>query len=326
MTRRRPDRLHGVLIVDKPVGVSSQDVVTRLRLRLGVRSAGHTGTLDPLATGVLPLCLGQATKIAQWLLSDDKRYLCTCELGLTSTTLDTEGEVTRVATVDAIDPAAVEAALVGLRGELAQVPPMHSAIWIDGRRAHELAREGVTMAPPPRAVRVDELRVVAIDGPRVTLAIACSKGTYVRALVRDLGAALGTGAVVTALRRTASGRFTLDDALAYDEVNYRVAPTRLIPTRVALGLPEVAVDDAAVVDVINGHEQRLARYAELFAEGDRFQLVSSQGDTLAVCERRAGRTFVHRGLVYEGRTGLDAAPSVPQSPPPQQPGREPGPD
>jgi tRNA pseudouridine55 synthase len=149
--------------------------------------------------------------------------------------------VTRVATVDAIDPAAVEAALVGLRGELAQVPPMHSAIWIDGRRAHELAREGVTMAPPPRAVRVDELRVVAIDGPRVTLAIACSKGTYVRALVRDLGAALGTGAVVTALRRTASGRFTLDDALAYDEVNYRRdRRPRLIPTRVALGLPEVA--------------------------------------------------------------------------------------
>lgn len=326
MVRRRADRDHGVLIVDKPSQVSSQDVVTRVRLRLGVRSAGHTGTLDPLATGVLPICLGQATKIVQWLTADDKRYVCTCELGLTSPTLDSESEMTRVATVDSIDRDALEAALAGLRGAILQVPPMHSAIKIDGRRLHELAREGVELEPPARAVRVDELIVTAIDGPRITLAIACSKGTYVRALVRDLGVALGTGAVVTALRRTASGRFTLDDALAYEAVDRRSATARLIPTRVALGLPEVAVDDAAVVDVVNGHERRLARYAEPFAEGDRFQLVSSRGDTLAVCERRAGATVVHRGLVYEERQGLDAAPSVPQSPPPQQPGREPGPD
>lgn len=323
MARRRPDRSHGVLVVDKPTGVSSQDVVTRVRLRLGVRSAGHTGTLDPLATGVLPICLGQATKIAQWLIADDKQYLCECELGLTSPTHDTEGEVTRVAEVAAIDPAAVEAALAGLRGTIAQVPPLHSAIKIDGQRLHRLARDGVEVVPPARSVRVDRLDVVSIAGPRITLAVACGKGTYVRALVRDLGAALGTGAVVTSLRRTASGAFTEAAAVPMEAIDRRTAEARLIPVRVALGLPEVLVDDAARVDVINGHELRLARYADGFTNGDRFQLVTAGGDTLAVCERRAGRTFLHRVLVYEP---LDARPPVPQSPPLQPPGHEPGPD
>ncbi len=323
MGRRRPDRTHGVLVVDKPSGVSSQDAVTRVRLRLGVRSAGHTGTLDPLATGVLPICLGQATKIAQWLTADDKHYRCECELGLTSTTLDREGEVTRITTVDQVDPGALEGALAGLRGAIAQVPPMHSAIQIDGQRLHQLAREGVVVAPPPRAVRVDRLEVIAVDGPRITLAIACSKGTYVRALVRDLGAALGTGAVVTELRRTRSGAFTDAMALPMDAVDRHTAAARLIPVRVALGLPAVEVADAAQVDVFNGHEARLARYAEGFAEGERFQLVTAAGATLAVCERRAGRTLVHRVLVYEP---LDARPPVPQSAPLQPPGHEPGPD
>jgi len=323
MVRRRADRSHGVLVVDKPTGVSSQDVVTRVRLRLGVRSAGHTGTLDPLATGVLPICFGQATKIAQWLLADDKQYLCECELGLTSPTLDIDGAVTRVATVAQVEPAALEAALAPLRGAITQVPPMHSAIWIDGQRLHELAREGAAVAPPVRAVRVDQLEVRAIAGARITLAITCSKGTYVRALVRDLGAALGTGAVVTALRRTASGGFTEAMAVPMDQIDRRTAEARLIPVRVALGLPEVPVADAARADVINGHEVRLAPYAAGFAEGERFQLVAADGDTLAVCERRDGRTFVHRVLVYEP---LDDRAAVPQSAPLQLPGREPGPD
>ncbi|MBL8621992.1 MAG: tRNA pseudouridine(55) synthase TruB [Myxococcales bacterium] len=323
MGRRRADRSHGVLVVDKPTGVSSQDVVTRVRLRLGVRSAGHTGTLDPLATGVLPICFGQATKIAQWLLADDKQYTCECELGVTSTTLDSEGEVTRVAAVDAVDPVALEAALAGLRGPIEQVPPMHSAIKIDGHRLHELAREGVDVAPPARAVRVDRLEVLAIAGPRITLAVACSKGTYVRALVRDLGAALGTGAVVTALRRTASGGFTEAMAVPMGQIDRRTAEARLIPVRVALGLPEVPVADGAQADVINGHEARLTRFAEGFAEGERFQIVTERGDTLAVCERRAGRTFVHRVLVYEP---LDDRAVVPHSAPLKQPGHEPGPD
>lgn len=323
MVRRRADRSHGVLVVDKPTGVSSQDVVTRVRLRLGVRSAGHTGTLDPLATGVLPICFGQATKIAQWLLADDKQYTCECELGLTSTTHDSQGQVTRVATVAAIDPAALEAALARLRGPIEQVPPMHSAIWIDGQRLHELARDGVDVAPPARAVRVDRLEVLAIAGPRITLAVACSKGTYVRALVRDLGAALGTGAVVTALRRTASGGFTEAMAVPVAQLDRYTAEARLIPVRVALGLPEVPVTDAAQADVINGHEVRLTRFAEGFAEGERFQIVTARGDTLAVCERRAGRTFVHRVLVYEP---LDDRAVVPHSAPLKQPGHEPGPD
>ncbi len=323
MVQRRADRLHGVLVVDKPTGVSSQDTVTRVRLALGVRSAGHTGTLDPLATGVLPICLGQATKIAQWLAADDKRYTCTATLGLTSTTLDSEGQVTRRATVDHVDPAALEAALAGLRGEHAQVPPLHSAIWIDGERSHKLARDGVAVTPAARPVRVDELTVTRLAPPEVDLAIACGKGTYVRALVRDLGDALGTGAVLTALRRTASGRFTIDRAVPMAAINWRTIAPHVIPTRVALGLPEVVVDAAGVADVYNGHELRVARYVDGFADGDRFQLVTADGDTVAVCERRDGRMFMHRVLVYEA---LDDRGRVPQSPRLKQPGHEPGPD
>lgn len=288
-----------MLVVDKPTGLSSQDVVTRVRVRLHVRSAGHTGTLDPLATGVLPICLGQATKIAQWLLAEDKRYEAELELGLVSDTHDSEGTVERRAEVTAIDPAALEAALATLRGETLQVPPMHSAIQRGGLRLHALAREGIEVERAPRPIRVDELTVLAIEPPRVRLAIACGKGTYVRALVRDLGDRLGTGACLTALRRTASGAFTIDQAVPLDHVDRTTAAARLVPTARALGLPARLVPDDRVADVYNGHEARLAAYAHDFSDGERFQLVASSGEVLAVCERRGDRTYVHRVLVYD---------------------------
>lgn len=298
MPPRRADRVHGVLVIDKPSGLSSQDVVTKVRLGLHVRSAGHTGTLDPLATGVLPICLGQATKIAQWLLAGDKRYLGECELGLTSDTLDITGAVVRRAEVATVERAAVEAALAALAASREQVPPMHSAIQHGGQRLHELAREGIEVERAPRPIRIDALELLAIDGPRLRFAIACSKGTYVRALVRDLGERLGTGACLTALRRTASGPFTEADALPLADVNRATATARLIPTARALGLPAVAVAADRVADVINGVEARLAAYADGFADGDRFQLVGPGGDVLAVAERRAGRTYLHRVLTY----------------------------
>jgi len=296
---RRPDRVHGVLVVDKPTGISSQDVVTRVRLKLHVRSAGHTGTLDPLATGVLPICLGQATKIAQWLLADDKQYECELELGLTSDTLDADGTVARRCEVTAIDPDALEAALATLRGDTLQVPPMHSAIQHGGLRLHELAREGIEVARAPRAIRVDRLDVLAIAPPRVRLAVACSKGTYVRALVRDLGERLGTGACLIALRRTVSGNFTVADALPVDRVDRASATAHLIPTARALDLPRVVVADDRVADVTNGVEARLAGFADGFADGARFQLVATGGEVLAVAERRGDRTYLHRVLTYD---------------------------
>ncbi|MEZ4402707.1 MAG: tRNA pseudouridine(55) synthase TruB [Kofleriaceae bacterium] len=325
MGQRRPDRIHGILVVDKPAGISSQDLVTEVRVQLGVRSAGHTGTLDPLATGVLPICLGQATKIVQWLIADDKAYTCTARLGVTSPTLDVDGALTHQADVTAIDPGQLERALAPLRGAIAQLPPMFSAIQQGGQRLHELARAGVEVTRVARAVRVDRLEVVAVEPPHVRLAIACSKGTYVRALVRDLGAALGTGAVVAALRRTASGRFTLADAVDPRALDRPTVAARLIPIRVALGLPEVAVTEADRADVRNGRPDRLARFTAGFGEGERFQLVAPGGDTLAVCEARAGQTFIHRGLSYPPPRGLDARRVVPQSPAPNQ-GRESGPD
>jgi tRNA pseudouridine55 synthase len=327
MPSRRPDHSHGVLVVDKPTGESSQDVVTRVRLRLGIRSAGHTGTLDPMATGVLPICIGQATKIVQWLQSDDKRYLGECELGIDSDTDDLDGTVVRRVAVPAIDAVALACALARLRASTEQLPPLHSAIWRDGRRMHELARVGIAVAPIPRPIRIDTLTVLAIEPPRLRFEIACSKGTYVRAVVRDLGQLLGSGAVLTQLRRVSSGGFTLADATPVAALDRKTATAVLIPTARALGIAQVEVPDHGVADVIRGRLERLVGYASRFVDGERFQLVTSRGDTLAICERRDARTWIHRVLTYDrGPAALDGRASVPQSPPSTKPGHEPGPE
>jgi tRNA pseudouridine55 synthase len=210
--------LDGLLVIDKPEGPTSHDVVARMRRVLRERRIGHTGTLDPLATGVLALLVGRATRLAQFLSSDEKQYRARIRLGRATTTWDREGDpVGEPVDATSIDAARIEAALAAFRGSFLQTPPGYSAKKIGGERAHRLARRGEAMELTPAPVTVHALEVVAIEGVDVTVDVRASAGFYVRSLAHDLGMALGCGAHLQALRRTAAGPLGLDGALPLAE-------------------------------------------------------------------------------------------------------------
>lgn len=214
--------MNGVLVIDKPAGFTSFDVIAVVRRLTGERKTGHTGTLDPNATGVLPVLLGRATKAQDIIPDHDKAYTADFRLGLTTDTLDIWGEVT--ATFAQTPPrAAVEAALPAFRGKIAQLPPMYSAVRQNGQRLYDLARKGVEVERKPRTVTVYSLSLLSFDEQTQEgrLQIRCSKGTYVRTIIDDLGRMLGTGAVMTALRRTYACGFTLDDCVTLDALRAR---------------------------------------------------------------------------------------------------------
>jgi tRNA pseudouridine55 synthase len=209
----RTTDVHGVLVVDKPAGPTSHDVVDRVRQALGTRRAGHTGTLDPFASGVLPVCVGKATRLARLLGGGEKVYRATIRLGFATTTDDLLGEPLAPARAVQIDPGVLAEACRSLTGTLRQVPPVYSARRVGGRRLYELARRGVEVEREPATVTVYTFTVLGVAGDEVEAEVRCSPGTYVRALARDLGTALGFGGHLSALRRTRSGDFTLDQAV-----------------------------------------------------------------------------------------------------------------
>lgn len=208
---RRP--VHGVLLLDKPVGLSSQDALWQARRLLRAEKAGHTGTLDPLASGLLPLCFGAATKFAQVSLEADKAYRATLKLGVTRVGGDLEGEVLRERPVQ-VDRAQVESVLMRHVGEIDQVPPMQSALKHQGRALYEYARAGIEIERPARRVRIHAIELIDWLGDEVVIDVSCSKGTYIRTLAEDIGEALGCGAHLTALRRTGSGAFRIEQAIS----------------------------------------------------------------------------------------------------------------
>jgi tRNA pseudouridine55 synthase len=230
---------NGAIVVDKPAGMTSAAVVAVAKRTLGAKSIGHTGTLDPMATGVLPLVLGEGTKLAQFLLADDKGYEGELELGVTTDTLDVEGKVTDRRDPSGVTVEALAAAVAGLVGPLKQIPPMYSALRRDGQRLHELARQGVELELEPRDVRVDSFELLGVTLPHARFRVACSKGTYVRSLVRDVGQTLGCGAMLTALRRTRAGQFTLADAVPLE--NILGAPV-ISPAALIAHLPTLTLD------------------------------------------------------------------------------------
>mgnify|MGYP003576183940 CR=1 FL=1 len=240
---RRP--VHGVLLLDKPLGLSSNDALQKAKRLFRAEKAGHTGTLDPLATGLLPLCFGAATKFSQVSLDADKRYLATVRLGATTTTGDAEGEVLRERPVQ-VDDAQLAAACARLTGAIDQVPPMHSALKHEGRALYEYARQGVEIARAPRRVTIHALDIVGRQDALVTLDVSCSKGTYIRTLAQDLGEALGCGAHLAALRRTGSGPQTLVGAVTLEQLAALDEPARdalLMPVDVLLAdAPVVRLD------------------------------------------------------------------------------------
>jgi tRNA pseudouridine55 synthase len=209
--------LHGVLLLDKPVGLSSNTALQRAKRLYRAQKAGHTGTLDPLASGLLPLCFGAATKFAQVSLDADKSYVATLQLGRTTTTGDAEGEVLVERPVR-VDRTSIDAACARLTGTIDQLPPMYSALKKDGRALYDYARAGVEVERVPRRVTIHELRVRDWQAERLVLDVACSKGTYVRTLAEDLGELLGCGAHLAALRRTASGALNVEQAVTLDRL------------------------------------------------------------------------------------------------------------
>jgi tRNA pseudouridine55 synthase len=206
----------GILNIDKAQGLTSHDVVARLRRICGIRRIGHAGTLDPLATGVLLVCVGSATRLSEYLMGQPKTYETTVRLGQTTTTYDTEGEITAERPFNHLTHADIEAALAEFRGPLAQIPPIYSAIKVNGQPMYKLARQGKTVERQPRAVTIYALDLLAWNPPDLRLRVACSSGTYIRSLGYDLGERLGCGGHLTALRRTAVGDFQIAQAVSLE--------------------------------------------------------------------------------------------------------------
>ena len=207
--------VHGVLLLDKPLGLSSNDALQKAKWLLRAEKAGHTGTLDPLATGLLPLCFGAATKFSQVSLEADKTYEATLKLGQTTTTGDMEGEVLETRPVE-VDAAKIAAACQAFTGEIEQIPPMHSALKHEGKALYEYARQGIEIERQPRKVTIHAIQILGGEGDELTISVRCSKGTYIRTLAEDIGRMLGCGAHLSALRRTASGPVRVEDAVTLD--------------------------------------------------------------------------------------------------------------
>lgn len=237
MSRRNKGRdIHGMLLLDKSPGMSSNGAVQRVKRLFQANKVGHTGSLDPIATGLLPLCLGEATKLSGFLLNTDKRYFTRVRLGRTTTTADIEGETLAEMPVPALDEALIEAALQPFRGEFEQMPPMYSALKHQGRKLYELARKGVEVERTPRKISIFELRLLEFGEDYLDLDVHCSKGTYIRVLAEDIGAALGCGGHVEQLRRTAVGSFTLAQSVRFEDLE-----TMEDEARLALLLPFSAI-------------------------------------------------------------------------------------
>jgi tRNA pseudouridine55 synthase len=252
--------VHGVLLLNKPVGISSNAALQKAKWLLNAKKAGHTGTLDPFADGLLPLCFGEATKFSAYLLDADKTYRAVMQLGVVTTTGDPEGEVLATRSV-AVSRSEFEAVLPRFRGEIEQIPPMHSALKHQGRPLYEYARAGIEIDRPPRRVTIHRLDVVECSPPRVVIDVQCSAGTYIRTLAQDIGAALGCGAHLTALTRLASGGFSLADACTLDELETLPATqrgTRLLPVdSLVAHLPAVSLDEAGITALCQGRHPEL---------------------------------------------------------------------
>jgi len=211
--------INGVVLLDKPPGLSSNSAVQRVKRLLGAKKAGHTGSLDPIATGLLPVCLGEATKLAAFLLDDDKRYETRVRLGVTTASADIEGEVLETRDVPELNEERIEAVLAQFRGAISQIPPMYSALKHQGQRLYELARKGVEVERAPRNIRIHELLLKGYGADYLDLEVHCSKGTYIRSLAADIGEALGCGGHVELLRRTAVGALSLQQgAVSLDQM------------------------------------------------------------------------------------------------------------
>jgi tRNA pseudouridine55 synthase len=269
----------GLVVVDKPAGMTSHDVVARVRRLAGTRKVGHAGTLDPMATGVLVLGLNRATRLLGHLTLTDKRYAATLRLGTSTKTDDAEGEVVQTLPTDHLTENDVRTALTAFVGEIDQVPSAVSAVKVDGRRAYARVRAGEDVELPARPVTIHRIDVVSVHLPQVEIEVHCSSGTYIRAIARDLGLALGVGGHLTALRRTAVGPFDLTTARTLDELTARFAMTP-IADAVRTTFPALDLDEAQAAAVRVGQRLELPLVATtaLFAPEGEFLALYREGE------------------------------------------------
>ncbi len=304
--RRAPRRdVHGIVLLDKPEGLSSNQALQRVRGIFRARKAGHTGSLDPAATGLLPLCFGEATKVSAWLLDAEKEYLVRASLGERRDTGDSEGRVIGTAEPPALDRAGWQALFARFRGEIEQVPPMYSALKQDGRRLYELAREGRQVERAPRRVCIRSLQLIAQENDELVFRVRCSKGTYVRTLVEDIAAAAGTVGYTRALRRVAAGPFGSAAMVTLDTLERAPAETLdgyLQPVDAALAdWPAAQVEAGAAERFLQG--QQVA--AEYSARDGHLRVYDRAGRFLGVGEIpfpgavRPRRVFTHGGKTAE---------------------------
>ena len=270
----------GVLILDKPSGFTSHDAVARVRKLFDTRQVGHTGTLDPSATGVLPILVGRAVKASEYLSAHDKRYVATFRLGFVSDTGDSDSDL-RATGAPIPHREAVLAAAAAMRGAQMQTPPMISAIKVDGKRLLDYARAGKTVEAPPRPIEIYEIAALPREDGDYTLTLHVSKGTYVRTVIGDLGRALGCGAVMTSLRRTACADFTLDDALTLDRLEAMTKEARLaalLPAERAFAdLAKLALEPFFATLCQNGCEIYQKKIGAAFPAGTRLRLYDQRG-------------------------------------------------
>lgn len=248
----------GIINVNKPAGWTSQDVCTKLRHVLHIRKIGHTGTLDPMATGVLPVCVGKATRIIEYFDKDHKTYHASMKLGITTDTLDITGKVTETAGYTNVTEKAVREAFRAYTGNIKQIPPKYSALKINGKRAYDLAREGKDFEIKPREITIYDNGITRIDleSGEIEFDVTCSKGTYIRTICDDIGRDLGCGAVMTALTRTASGYFRIEDSYTIEEITEDDDPlnNKLIPADITLEkLGKIILNDNRITAFLNGN-------------------------------------------------------------------------
>ncbi len=304
MSKREPRRdVTGILLLDKPGGMSSNGALQTAKHAFNAAKAGHTGSLDVLATGLLPVCFGEATKISAFLLDADKSYLADIRLGIETNTGDSEGEITFERSIAGIDTAQIDQAIEEFRGEIQQIPPMHSALKRDGKRLYKLARQGIEIERDPRTVTIKRLERKFHAGERLTVEVDCTKGTYIRTLAEDIGKALGCGAHISALRRLRSGPFDLANATTLSEIQTMRENTvadadfdaLLVPPDTALvDLPDVQLSDEGAFCVCRGQAVRVpdspcAGFVRLYRSGHGFIGIGTVLDDGRIAPRRMMR-------------------------------------
>lgn len=302
MSRRQFRKLNGILLLDKALGVSSNKALQDARFLFQAEKAGHTGSLDPLASGMLPVCFGEATKVSAYLLDSDKRYRTTATLGYISTTGDAEGDKLNPRPIPVLTDADLEAVLTQFRGAIQQIPPMYSALKKDGQPLYKLARQGVEIERQARAITIHQLQIIEHTASTITLDVTCSKGTYIRTLVEDIGEALGCGAYVSMLHRQAVDPFSawrmykIEELRALAEQGRESLDSVLLPLDAALPhLPALTLPEVVILRLRQGQRVRME---EPISDQELMRFYSEVGEFIGLGSALNNVLSVQRLLAY----------------------------